>query len=625
MTLFPKHYLFACAAGGLLCAHALAQVHSPCELAFSPDGRHLAVTDRTTAVLHILDTATGRRARTITLDHPAMDVAWNGPSLWVTDYETSRVLVIDAWDGRIRRRHDTVTRPMGIAVTKSGTAVVSGYGRHEVAVMDAQGNRRVTSSGRFPYFVALTSNGKTAVVGNLLPDGAGTDADAASRICLLDVSGAAQRREIALPYGSSNVRGIAVTPDDRWALVAHTRGRVNLPTSQLERGWVNTNALSVIDLEKQQLHVTLLLDTVQRGGADPWGVAVSPDGRAVWVTLAGVHEMARLDFGLLLEYLRGRVLPRHLKPSDAKAVLAWDVWEAIRQEPLQRQRLENELSALYAAKLLTRVGIPCRGPRGMAVSPDGKRLAVAGYFSGNVVLMDAETMHVEHDIPLAESRPLTPVRLGEMLFHDATQCFQQWLSCATCHPDGRADGLNWDLLNDGIGNPKNTKSLVLSHATPPAMSTGVRATFDAAVEAGFKHILMRVPNPEDVEAVKAYLRSLQPEPSPHLEQGRLSLLAQQGRTLFNDAQVGCASCHTGDYYTDLGTMDVGTRGPLDRTDAFDNPTLREVWRTAPYLHHGAGATLESVLREHNPKDRHGKTSPLTDHEIDALVAYLLSL
>ena len=27
--------------------------------------------------------------------------------------------------------------------------------------------------------------------------------------------------------------------------------------------------------------------------------------------------------------------------------------------------------------------------------------------------------------------------------------------------------MNWNLLNDGMGNPKNVKSMLLAHATPP--------------------------------------------------------------------------------------------------------------------------------------------------------------
>jgi len=49
--------------------------------------------------------------------------------------------------------------------------------------------------------------------------------------------------------------------------------------------------------------------------------------------------------------------------------------------------------------------------------------------------------------------------------------------------------LNWDLLNDGVGNPKHTKSMLLAHRTPPAMSEGVRLTAEAAVRSGLTHIL----------------------------------------------------------------------------------------------------------------------------------------
>jgi DNA-binding beta-propeller fold protein YncE len=555
-----------------------------------------------------------------------MDVIWKGSALWVTDYQDARVSKIDPRQGRITQNIRAVPKPMGLALVPDiEMSVVCGYGRHEVAILGPGGDRHVLGSRRFPYYVDITSDGKVAVVGNLLPPGASTDPDVASFITLIDVSQKQKIKEIALPYGSTNVRQIRISPDDRWAFAAHTRGRVNLPTSQLERGWVNTNCLSVVDLKERRHYVTLLLDTVQRGAADPWGVAVSPDGQSVWVTLAGVHEIASLDFGLLGRYLSGESFPGHLRPSDAKAYLAWDVWGAIGKNPIERHRLENELSALYAAKVLTRTKLPCRGPRGIAVSPDGNVLALAGYFSSNVLLLDADNLAVKHDVRLGESAPLALSRRGQMIFHDAEKCFQHWLSCATCHPDGRADGLNWDLLNDGIGNPKNTKSLVLAHRTPPSMSTAARANFDVAVEAGFKHILMREPSGEQLSAVKAYLKSLKPESSPYLLARSLSKKARQGKLLFRSPRLGCAKCHQPPLYTDLKTADVGTKGPLDRAAAFDNPALLEIWRTGPYLHDGAAATLEAVLRQHNAGDRHGQTSHLTEGEVEALAAYLLSL
>ena len=32
--------------------------------------------------------------------------------------------------------------------------------------------------------------------------------------------------------------------------------------------------------------------------------------------------------------------------------------------------------------------------------------------------------------------------------------------------DARTDGMNWDLMNDGVGNGRNCKSMLYSHVTP---------------------------------------------------------------------------------------------------------------------------------------------------------------
>ena len=40
-----------------------------------------------------------------------------------------------------------------------------------------------------------------------------------------------------------------------------------------------------------------------------------------------------------------------------------------------------------------------------------------------------------------------------------------------------------------MGNPKNTKTLLLSHQTPPCMATGIRKNAEVAVRSGVKYIL----------------------------------------------------------------------------------------------------------------------------------------
>lgn len=98
-----------------------------------------------------------------------------------------------------------------------------------------------------------------------------------------------------------------------------------------------------------------------------------------------------------------------------------------------------------------------------------------------------------------------------------------------------------------------------------------------------------------------------------------------GLLAVSDRTAGCARCHPRPLLTDLQVRDVGTKDQLDHTPSFDTPTLVELWRTGPYLHHGKARTLREVFTKFNRQDRHGKTSHLSKDELDALVAYLLSL
>ena len=187
------------------------------------------------------------------------------------------------------------------------------------------------------------------------------------------------------------------------------------------------------------------------------------------------------------------------------------------------------------------------------------------------------------------------------------------------------DGIKWDLLNDGIGNPKNAKSLLYAHLTPPAMAKGVRTNAEAAVRAGIRHILFSEQPEEVPQAILAYLQSLKPMPSPQLVDGRPSEAAQRGEALFKDQKVGCAGCHKPPLLTDLQLHDVGTLGRYDEPgDRFDTPSLVELWRTAPYLHDGSAAKVRDVFTKRNAGERHGKTSHLSEPQLDDLAAYLLS-
>lgn len=454
---------------------------------------------------------------------------------------------------------------------------------------------------REPVAASATPDGRWIFVACLLPEQSALDPHVAARVAVVKTPARTVAASILLPAGSTGVRGIAMTADGRWAFVTHLLARYTVHTSQLEQGWMNTNALSVIDVPRRKLHATVVLDDLDRGAANPWGVAVSPDSKTLFVTHAGTHELSVID----LDGMRKRIAGA---PPGEPA---------------------NRLSFLLGVR--SRVRLPGKGPRAVAAGPDS--VWVAEYFTRTLVRLNYRAPGLPlRSFRVGEPPPDTEIRRGESLFHDAAPAFQQWQSCSSCHPDGRADGLNWDLLNDGIGNSKNTRSLLNAHRlVGPVMWTGVRPSASYAVHSGMKHILFTEPSEKDLQAIDAWLQSLKPAPGP----ARGSAAAERGRKLFFSPAVGCAACHPPPLYSDGQLRDVGTHGPYDFAEGpggarvpqreFKTPSLIEVWRTAPYLHDGRYATLHEVLTKGNHGDRRGRTSHLTPAQINDLVAFLESL
>jgi cytochrome c peroxidase len=263
------------------------------------------------------------------------------------------------------------------------------------------------------------------------------------------------------------------------------------------------------------------------------------------------------------------------------------------------------------------------GPR--ALVPIAGGFATACYFSHTLHLLalDKGGKVTVRDIALSPPPSDDIVRRGERIFYDATSCFQHWQSCISCHPGVRTDTLNWDLLNDGIGKPKQTKSLLFVLDTPPAMISGIRDDGQTAIRAGLRYIQFAVRPQEDALAIEAFLRSLKPLPSPALVKGQLSESAQRGKAVFKKA--GCLYCHSGPLFTDQKRHDLHSGRGGEKNMKWDTPTLREVWRTAPYLYDGRAATLEEVVGKFNPGDKHGHTSQLSEEERRDLVEYVRSL
>ncbi|MBN1489587.1 MAG: cell surface protein [Phycisphaerae bacterium] len=602
----------------VLAAGARAESYrGPAAVVVSADGARLFVANADANEIAIVDVERGVVTGTIAM--PALPTGLvlspDGITLYVTCASPrGTVQCIDVRSGQLRGAIGVGHTPTGPAVNRDGTRLyVCNRYDGDVSVIDAVGQRELARVPvtREPIAAAIAPDGRTVFVANHLPADPSDADDVAATVTAIDAQTHATVT-IRLPNGSSSVCGLCISPDGKHVYATHILARYHLPTTQVERGWMNTNALSVLDAAAKTWIDTVLLDEVNRGAANPWGVTTTAEGGRIVVTHAGTNELSVIDAPALM------------------AKLAVRAAESVAERPYDGNRgagtgvaVRDDLT--FLAGLRRRVALAGVGPRGVAVI--GDRAYVCEYFTDTlgVVALDAAMAGPVARIALGSPPTLSPTRRGEMLFNSADLCFQQWQSCASCHPDGRADGLNWDLINDGLGNPKNARSMLLAHPTPPAMASGVRPTAEAAVRAGI-HFIQFTERPEaDAAAIDMYLQAVEPVPSPHRVDGQLSDAAKRGERLFNDPKIGCATCHLAPLYTDLKEYDVGSRTAADRRDTFDTPTLIECWRTAPYMHDGHYTTLRELLEKGRHGATHGALDTLTSEQIADLVAFVLSL
>ncbi|MBN2040356.1 MAG: hypothetical protein JW864_09960 [Spirochaetes bacterium] len=585
---------------------------SPTALAFDAGSSRIYIAEKTARRIAVLDLKTEKIYKLTDLgaEPTGMALSKDGSKLYVTTgLDFGSVSIVGTAEGKVTQSFSTGHGPVSPVLSKDDKKLfVCCQYENKVVSYDLKTNKPSADIpvSRQPVAAVLTPDGSKLFAANLLPSGTADSGFIAAEVSVIDTKTDKLIKNIGLPGGSIDLRGISISPDGKYAYAACVLARYHLPTSQIDRGWMNTNALAVIDANSNSFVNTVLLDDLDLGAANPCGIASTEDGKYLAVTHSGTNELSLIDAEAMHKKLDA------LKSGESASA-------ALREAP-------NDLS--FMTGIRRRIPLNGIGPRDVIIA--GGRAFIAEYFTGSlgVVNLTSAGLPEAVSISLGDEPELTTSRRGEMLFNDASACLQKWQSCVSCHPNARADGINWDLLNDGIGNPKQTRSLLLSHKTSPVMVTGIRADAETAVRAGLKYIQFSVRPEQDAAAVDEYLKSLKPVPSPYLKRNAsgktaLSEAAGRGKILF--AKARCGDCHSGPYFTDQKKYNIGLGTGPEKETFFDTPSLIEIWRTAPYLYDGRAATIKEVLTKFNKNNRHGVTTGLTDRQISDLEEYILSL
>lgn len=191
------------------------------------------------------------------------------------------------------------------------------------------------------------------------------------------------------------------------------------------------------------------------------------------------------------------------------------------------------------------------------------------------------------------------------------------VSCATCHFEGRNDGLTWSFTRGARQTPSLAGRVSLQ---APVRWTGDRETVaDDALRTsqglmGGQGMVLA-----DAAAIEAFVDSTPDVHAPLLANDPAVL---RGKAIFESAEAACASCHNGPRFTNNQASPMLALGlPVAQTRS-----LVGIAASAPYYHDGRSETLMDVLDE-NAKlgDPMGRTSHLTLEQKKDLVSYLKSL
>jgi YVTN family beta-propeller protein len=559
--------------------------------------------DREEGLIYVAE-FTSRKVRCITLENgktegeisfplPPKAIAISGDKLiTVCSYSEGELVISD-----LKKMKAEATIKVGhgaadVVVSPDGTrAYVANQFSDDISVVDLMTKKELLRIPvlRQPMVIEMTQDGEHLFVANFLTEKRADVDTVTSSVSIIHIQTGAVTKNIPLANGSNALRGICMSADGKYVLVSHNLGRFQVPTTQLEQGWMNTSALSVIDATQLEYVATVLLDDPEHGAAGSWGIDCTPEH--ILVAHSGTHDFSVINYPEFIKKLLN---------TEKKDILSYDL--------------------RFLSGIRERIPVSGNGPR--VIKGNGSLVYVNNYFSDKIDVIDLDNPLLNNfkTIVLNSDLQNDSVRMGEIYFNDATYCFQGWQSCNGCHPNHcRTDGLNWDLMNDGLGNPKNCKSMLYAHVTPPSMITGIRPNAESAVRSGFQHIQFAQVEESQAIAVDLYLRSLEPVPSPKLENGELNPLAKEGEKVFE--KLNCNECHPAPYYTDLNTYDLGQEGKFDKQNKWDTPTLIEIWRTGPYLHDGRSATLKEVFSV----EKHGIWQDVSDDELTALTEYVLSL
>jgi hypothetical protein len=332
--------------------------------------------------------------------------------------------------------------------------------------------------------------------------------------------------------------------------------------------------------------------------------SVSPDGKWVALAHAGTLDPGTLDNSSSSGFLA--------TAKTGGQISVMNTFATAGQDPASANCATPEISLTTGGQVTAVAFNPTHDPN-QFISAQQPWLIAQSREPATLVFVSDETTHGLSTIELGGPSMLDT---GHDIFHRDTGA---GIACAQCHVEGGEDGRVWKFTPEGS---RRTQALHIGiSGTEPFHWDGALSNLGALMDEVF---VGRMAGPKETpareDALKDWLDGLAP---PAAIADASSPQAARGKALFESADVGCNSCHSGDKHTNNTTVFVGTTEPDHLVQV---PSLVGVGYRAPFIHNGCAATLRDRF---DPKcgggDLHGKTSGLTEAQMGDLIAYLETL
>lgn len=564
---------------------------SPVDLALTADSSWLVTVNQTANSASLVRTSDGRVLDEVPVGkHPAAIVALpSGKQVLVSGSYSNELSLLEVADERLRTAATIRVpgEPHGLAVTPDGkTAFVALTAVDQVAVINLVEKKETAriDVGRWPRYLAISPDGKRLAVG--------TSGDRG--ISLVDVEA---KKLISIErFVGLNIGHMQAASDGQVYFPWIVYRRNPISSGNIRLGWVLASRLGRQPLDGATRREAISLDPPGKAVADPHGLALTRDGERIVVSASGSQELLVYKRAGLPFLDRGG--PDHIDPK-----------------------------LLADKERFFRIDLGGR-PMGLRIAADDRTVYVANYFDNSVQVVDLAERKVSGRFALGGAEQPSLARQGEMILYDGKRSLDQWYSCHSCHYEGGGNAVPIDTFNDGTPNTfKTVLSLYDVDKTAPWTWHGWQTDLKRAMHKSLTDTMLGPqPSEHDVEAMIAYLKTLERPPNPfRAADGSLSAAAQRGKQVFEGETASCISCHSGPQFSDGEIHDVGLGKPGDRYRGFNTPSLLGVYRKVELLHDGRAATLDEALSgPHDPAKVTGKGS-LTEEQRRDLIEYLKSL